>query len=285
MMSSSTIDRAAGTPEKKSRRKLSLGNVLTHVWVLLVVAVIWEIAARVAEVFYFPPLSEVLQRCWEILFLTGDGTLGLSEHIADDFLPSIGRLGAGWLIAAIVGVGLGTAIGLIPTVSDMLSPTLEYLRAVPPVALVPIFMLLFGIGVEMRITLIAFSSVWPVLLNTIGAVRGLTPEFRDTARVFGIGSTRQLFRIIIPASLPQIFAGLRVSTALAVIVMVVSEMLAATNGIGFQLIFTMGRFQLTDMWAYILFLGLLGLILNYIVEIAERIALKWQPPSVREGNN
>ncbi|MDT3679267.1 MAG: ABC transporter permease subunit [Burkholderiaceae bacterium] len=167
-------------------------------------------------------------------------------------------------------------MGLLPRVGDFVDPTLQFMRSVPP-ALVPIFMLLFGIGSGMRISLIAFTSVWPILLNTITGVRSDEPLYHATARTFHVGTARRLRHIVLPASTPLILAGLRVSTALALIVMVLSEMVAATSGIGYRLMFEQQSFALANMWACIVLLGAIGYLLNTLVTMLEKALLKWQP--------
>lgn len=254
----------------------SLRAFATHVWVLLLAAVAWELAARAAHTFYFPPLSAVLEQAHEMWFSGTASTFWLTPGFSADVLPSLERVALGLLIALVTGVVLGVAIGLVPLVDDFLDPGLQFARSVPPVALVPIFMLLFGIGSGMRIILIAFTVVWPILLNTISGVRSVEPLYHDTARVFNIGASSRLTRIILPATIPLILPGLRVSTALALIVMVLSEMIAATNGLGYRLLFEQQRFNLTNMWACIFLLGVIGYALNIAVTLLEKRLLIWQ---------
>lgn len=252
------------------------GRILTHTWVLLVIVAAWELAARRIDKFYFPPLSSIASSARELWFSGSASSLWLTRAATVQIAPSLLRLTAGFLIAAVVGILLGCAIGRSKILSDFVDPLVHFMRSVPPVALVPIFMLLFGIGTEMRILLIAFTSVWPILLNTIDGAREFEPLFSDTARVFGIKGARRLRSVILPAILPRIFSGLRISSALALIVMVVSEMTAATSGIGYSLTYSQQSFRYTEMWAYIVLLGLVGWLLNALIRIPERMLLKWQ---------
>ena len=123
--------------------------------------------------------------------------------------------------------------------------------------------------------LIAFVCVWPVLLNTIDGVTGIDPTLRETARVYGVSGRDRLLRIVLPAASPQIFAGMRTSLSLALILMVISEMVASTNGIGFFVLQSQRSFAIPEMWSGILLLGLLGYALNLIFVLVERRVLAW----------
>jgi ABC-type nitrate/sulfonate/bicarbonate transport system permease component len=185
------------------------------------------------------------------------------------------RLLSGWLLAVALGVGLGLAIGRIDWLAAMLGPIVQFTRAIPPPALVPLFLVLLGIGDGMKVGLIAVGVLPPILLNTIDGVRSVDSLQLDTGRVFGIDRRRRLARIVIPSAMPQIFAGLRVSLAIAVILMVISELVASTDGIGFGLLQAQRGFRIPDMWAHIMLLSILGLALNSGLTQVERRALRW----------
>lgn len=273
---SAAMSATAATPARAQRWHLSRAFV-THVWVLVVAAIAWEAGARSAGVFWFPPLTTILEHAQQLWFSGPASSLWVTPGFVTDVLSSLQRVVLGLALALIIGVSAGTLIGLLPRAGDYLDPTLQFMRSVPPVALVPIFMLLFGIGSGMRITLIAFTSVWPILLNTVAGVRAVEPLFHATARVFHVGLRRRLLEIVLPASAPLILAGLRVSTALGLIVMVLSEMVAATSGIGYRLMFEQQSFALTNMWACIVLLGVIGYLLNAIVTLIEKRVLRWLP--------
>ncbi len=273
---SAAMSATAATPARAQRWHLSRAFV-THVWVLVVAAIAWEAGARSAGVFWFPPLTTILEHAHQLWFSGPASSLWVTPGFVTDVLSSLQRVVLGLVLALVIGVSAGTLIGLLPRAGDYLDPTLQFMRSVPPVALVPIFMLLFGIGSGMRITLIAFTSVWPILLNTVAGVRAVEPLFHATARVFHIGLRRRLLEIVLPASAPLILAGLRVSTALGLIVMVLSEMVAATSGIGYRLMFEQQSFALTNMWACIVLLGVIGYLLNAIVTVIEKRVLRWLP--------
>ncbi len=127
----------------------------------------------------------------------------------------------------------------------------------------------------MKVFIIAFVCLWPVLLNTIDGVAGVDPTLRETARVYGIRARDRLLKLTLPSAAPQIFAGMRTSVSLALILMVISEMVASTNGIGYFVLESQRQFDITDMWSGILLLGILGYVLNAIFTLVERRVLRW----------
>ena len=142
--------------------------------------------------------------------------------------------------------------------------------------MIPVFIILLGTESTMRVTLIAFGSVWPILLNTIEGTRTVDPLQLDTAPAFRLPRYARLWRIVLPAAMPKIFAGMRVSLSLAVILMVVSELVASTNGIGYRIQNAQIMFLLTDMWCGIVLLALLGYTLNWLF-------LKFEGPALWSG--
>ena len=241
----------------------------------VIIVVAWEVAARRAGSIFFPPPTEILQRA-VALWLSGPAErLFLSDSVFQDVLPSLFRLLGGWALAVAVGVPLGILIGLSRRMSDFLDPTLQFLRAIPGPALIPVFIILLGTDTTMRVTLIAFGSIWPILLNTIEGTSTVDPIQLDTAAAYRLPRRARLWRIVLPAALPKIFAGMRVSLSLAVILMVVSELVASTSGIGYRIQNAQIMFLLTDMWCGIVLLGLIGVTLNWLFVKIEDRALGW----------
>ena len=182
----------------------------------------------------------------------------------------------------VVGPSGGGKTTLLKLISGLLAPTrgeilLRGRRVTePPPALLPItIILLHSIGDRQKIGFIGFFCLFPVLLNTIDGVRGIDPTLTDTARVYGIRGLDRLRRIVLPAASPQIFAGMRTSLSLAVILMVISEMVASTNGIGFFVLQSQRSFAIPEMWSGILLLGILGYLLNLVFALVEGRALAW----------
>jgi ABC-type nitrate/sulfonate/bicarbonate transport system permease component len=232
---------------------------------LVLVAAWWLISAGSKSPF-FPPLAEILAQFPQTWF---------GDRVLSDVLPSLGRLGVGLLLAAIVGIALGILIGSTPWLRTFLEPALEFARAIPAPALVPILMVLVGIGDSMRVIVIVVGAVWPILLNTVEGVRNIDLTLRDTCSVFQFRAFTRLRVLMLRAASPQIFAGLRQALSIGIILMVVSEMFAATAGIGFSLIQFQRSFSLVEMWTGILMLGILGVILSLIFRLIERRMLAW----------
>jgi ABC-type nitrate/sulfonate/bicarbonate transport system permease component len=227
---------------------------------------VWWVASDDSTDVYWPPLRTILETFPDVW--TGD-------RLRDDVLPSVLRLACGYALAAVAGVALGTVIGSYRRVRAVCEPVLEFLRAVPPPVLVPVIMLFAGIGDTMKITVIAGGCVWPVLLNTVEGVRAVDPVMAETARSYGVTGAARLRHVVLRSASPQIFAGLRQALSLGIILMVISEMFAASNGLGFTIVQFQRGFAIPDMWTGILVLGLLGFLLSVVFQLVERRVLGW----------
>jgi ABC-type nitrate/sulfonate/bicarbonate transport system permease component len=232
-----------------------------EVLVPLLLLGLWAIWSAGSDTFYYPPLTEILETFSETW---------LFERVGSDVVPSLLRLTAGYFLAVVIAVLVGIPLGLNATARRAAAPIVEFLRAIPPPALLPLAIVVIGVGNSMKVAIIAFVCLWPVLLNTIDGIRGIDPTLVDTARVYGVPR-----RATLPAAAPQIFAGMRTSLSLALILMVISEMVASTNGIGFFVLQSQRSFAIPEMWSGILLLGILGYLLNLIFVIVERRVLAW----------
>ena len=264
----------AGPPRRRWRPSDPVGFAARWL-VLLAVAVGWQLATAGGRSIFFPPLTAILAQARESWLSGPASSLFLTSSVATDVVPSLGRLLGGWLLAVVAGVGLGTAVGLVRNLADYLDPVIEFVRAIPPPALIPPFIVLLGLGSDMKIALIAVGVVWPILLNTIDGVRSVDPVLVDTGRTLRTGRWRRLAYIVLPSASPRIFAGLRVSLSLSLILMVISEMVAATGGIGFTIVQAERSFAIKQMWAGIVLLGVLGYLLNTLLLLVERRVLAW----------
>ncbi|WP_030615391.1 ABC transporter permease [Streptomyces fulvoviolaceus] len=232
---------------------------------VLLVAVWWLASDDSTNVFW-PPLRTILQTFPDVW---------TADRLRDDVLPSMWRLTAGFTLAAVVGVAVGTVIGSYRRVRAVCEPVLEFLRAVPPPVLVPVIMLFAGIGDTMKVAVIASGCVWPILLNTVEGVRAVDSVMAETARSYGITGAARLKNVVLRSASPQIFAGLRQALSIGIILMVISEMFAASNGIGFTVVQFQRSFAVPDMWTGILVLGLLGFLLSVVFQLVERRVLAW----------
>jgi ABC-type nitrate/sulfonate/bicarbonate transport system permease component len=248
-----------------TRRTRLLAAALEVIVPLAALAVLWVWSANQSS-YYYPPLSDVLS--------TFNDTW-IFERFGSDVVPSLLRMAAGFSIAVVLGVAFGLVLGRSRRARIGATPIIEFLRAIPPPALLPFGILVIGVGNSMKVFIIAFVCVWPVLLNTIDGAAGVDPTLEDTTRVYGIGRGDSLLRVILPAAGPQIFAGVRTAVSLALILMVISEMVASTNGIGYFVLQAQRSFAIPEMWSGILLLGILGYLLNGAVVLVERRVLRW----------
>ena len=250
-----------------SVRTASALKVAAEIAVPVALLVGWQAWTVHAQSQYFPRLSTILVEFRELWLFSQFGT-----HV----VPSLERIVLGFGIAVVVGIALGIPLGLSRWGRLAAMPHIEFWRAIPPPALLPIsVLLLHSIGNLQKVSFIAFFCVFPILLNTIDGVRGIDPTLVDTARSYGIGGFARIRRIVLPAAMPQIAAGMRVSLALAVIIMVVAEYFSSTSGVGYVLLISKNTFQMGPMWAAIVLIGVLGYLLSLLFSLAERYFLAW----------
>jgi len=259
------------TTVSRSRRAAEIGGK----WVVFAVFVaVWQVVTTLAADPYFPPPSEIGAIMVDQWLSGPPEHLFLTEAVATDIAPSLVRLLSGWLIAGVIGIALGLVLGRSEQLYAYLSPTLNFLRSIPPPALLPIF-LIFSVGAPMQLSIIIFGIVWPVLLNTIDGARTLDSTVVETTRSMRLSKTRFLTTVVFPAALPKIFAGLRVSLSLALILMVISELVGAGDGIGAKMILDQRNFDLPQMWAGIVLLGILGYVLNVLLLVVQNRVIGW----------
>jgi ABC-type nitrate/sulfonate/bicarbonate transport system permease component len=228
----------------------------------------WQEASvhHLLDPVFIPPVSDILHAAlntWQ------DGTL------RDAITGTVVRFAQGYFWAVLLGVTIGVLMGYWRTLYALLEPTVELLRPLPPPAIVPIAILLLGVEDRMKIAVTVFASFFPVVINTIHGIRGVDPILIDTARTFGYGRLAIVRRIVLPAALPSIFAGMRISLAVALILTVLSEMVAGTGGVGYFILDAERSFRIPEMYAGVLALMILGYLLNWIFVIVERYALHW----------
>lgn len=231
--------------------------------------VAWELAARLALInpALLPPPSVVIPVLAQLL-VSGDFLMPLAHTLSLMFV--------GYFIACVSGCALGLAMGSSKTLYDLLEPVTEIVRPIPKAALLPPLFLFLGMGLATKLTIVALAAFFPVLINTVQAVRGIDPIAVNTARTFGYSPLRTLFRVVLPASLPMIFSGMRISLGLALILVVLAEMLVDSNGIGYVILDMQRSFRVSEMYAWIVILAALGIALNLLFEALERRLLPWR---------
>ncbi len=265
--------RAVTKRSQKARGKKSVFSSIVALFALpLLLIAVWWIGSAGSTNYLSPPLATIVSEFWPT-WLSGESFA--DTRFMRDVVPSVSRMLAGYLGAVVIGVSVGLVVGLRKRLRDFLEPILEFFRAVPPPVLVPIFMLFLGIGSEMRIVVIAVGSVWPILLNTVEGVRGIDPVLNDTAKSYRIGTWRRLRSFVLPGASPQIVTGARQALSIAIILMVISEMFAGQDGLGFSIVQFQRTFAIPEMWGGVILLGVLGVVLALIFRLLTGVILKW----------
>ena len=246
----------------------ALYTPLLGVLLILFVLVLWQVAGAWAWIspLSLPPVSTVLQTLWQLI---------LSGEIPMQLAASLWRMFAGYVIGSALGVLVGLFMGSFRPIYNLLEPATEILRPIPSPAYVPIAILFLGIDDEMKVFMIAFSAFFPVLLNTYGGVRSVDPVQLQTANTFGVRGVKLLWQIVLPSAAPFIFTGLRVSLAVALIVMVIAEMVASSDGIGYFILAAQRGFQVKEMYAGVVTLALVGYGLNRLFLAIEGRLMRW----------
>lgn len=215
---------------------------------------------------FYPPLKQILttfKQTW------------LFSRVHSDVVPSLVRMFAGFGIAVVLGVGLGVLFGRMPLLHRAFNPALQFCRALPATALIPVSIALMGIASTPKISLIVFATVFPIMLNTIDGVRSVDQELEDVCRSYRMSRFQRVWHVQLPAASPQIIAGMRVAMSIAFVMMVITELVAATNGIGYVTLQAQQSFQVPLMWSGMLLLGLLGVVFNGAFVVVERRLLRW----------
>ena len=247
-----------------------LADIVVKIAVVAALIAFWWWATARAQSLYFPTPDTVFEAVWN------DWLTNWSESWQENFRPSLKRLLLGFGLAAVSYIVIGVGIGRSRKFGDYVEPIIHFIRAIPPPAFLPLFIILLGIDDLQKVVLIAIGVFPPILLNTIDGVRSIDPQQFDTADVFQISTRRRITHVILPSAAPKIFAGLRISMSIAVILMVISELVAATNGVGFRILQSQRQFKFVDLWAGLVVLGLIGALLNAGLTAIERRVLRWE---------
>jgi NitT/TauT family transport system permease protein len=238
------------------------------IFFLLLLLFFWETVSRnkLISPLYFPPMSKNLVAFCHLVL---DGTLPL------ELIRSFGRIFGGFFLAIGVMVPLGIAMGLFKPIYNLFEPLTELIRPLPPPAIIPVMMLFLGIGEAMKIIVIAFACSFPILINTMDGVRSVEPTLVDTAKTFGRNRYEIILQVIFPASLHQIFTGLRVALPIALIVDIVSEMVGALNGIGRFILVMQRSFNIPEMYAGVFLVAIVGYGLNSLLRYLNTALIGW----------
>ena len=229
----------------------------------------WEAAPRLGLVdpIIIPPLSADLKAI-AAMVQTG----AIFNHLA----ASLGRASLGFVLSLLVGVTLGILIGWNARIKDTLNPLLTIFAQTSPIALFPFFIVVFGVGEVSKVGIIFWGCVWPILLNTISGVGHVDPLLVKAARTMGASNWQMIRRVVFPASLPEIFPGIKISASYAILMLCAAEMLGAKAGLGYLVSYSQHVFQNANMYAAILLIAALGVLVNYLLLKAERHVCRYR---------
>lgn len=228
----------------------------------------WQIASTAGwlNAAVIPPLHKIFVALWN--GITQGALLG-------DITISLQRAGLAFAAAIVVGIPLGLFMGQIRPLEQALDPILQLFRQTSALALYPIFILLLGLGETSKVFVIFWAALFPILLSTISGVKEVDGKLLEMARTFGAGRLTLFYRVIVPASVPSIFVGLRLSATTALLLLIAAEMIGANQGIGFRVMNAQYNFQIPMMFAAIFLLAFAGLLANAILVLLQRRLCRW----------
>jgi NitT/TauT family transport system permease protein len=265
-----TIERPSPAPaRRRSWGEMSFGAMFLCQLVLgVVIALVWQWGSgRIFDVFFFSSPVAIFLRLWQ-WFSSGS----IFVHIWATLYATV----VGFLIGAIGGLALGTWLGLSPFAHRLLDPYLSALNALPKVALAPLFVLWFGIGIESKIALAASLVLFLVFLNTYSGVRDVDQDLVDAARLMKATRFQVLTKVIIPSAASWVFVSLKISVPYALIGTVLGEMIAANRGLGYLVQFAGAQFDTAGVFAALAVISWLAIMLNWIVGLFQKRADRWR---------
>lgn len=243
--------------------------------VLGVLIGLWDLLPRLLPFIrnYLPPASEVFVT---LAAITASGEL--CAHAA----ATLSRFAQGYALAAMISVNAGLCLGLWRPLYTLFEPLIELLRPMPSPATIPIAILFFGIGDETKVAVTVYACSWPILLNTIEGVRGIDPVLMSTAATFRLNPWERFWKVTLPAASPQIVTGLRVSLAIALILVTTSEMVVSNDGLGFYILDLQRSFRVHEMYAAIVALAVIGYALNWLFLALDGWIMAWHKGLTRK---
>jgi NitT/TauT family transport system permease protein len=271
------------TPAKAGSLESSGGDrwrgVATALAFPVVVLTLWHFATYGRKFSLVPPPSEVAKELWDLAF-GGIYDDAYSQTLYVHLLASMSRVYGGFALALLVALPLGLMIGRIPFVRKLLDPTLQVLRPIPVTAWLPLAMILFGLGPKSAFFLVCLGAFYPILVNTIFGVRSVDPRLFEAASMLGCQGTAQFYRVVLPASLPAIFTGLRLGLGFAWVVIVVGEMTGVQTGLG-AIIMEARQLSRTEIViSGMIVIGIAGFVSDRLVVLLGQWLLRWSPSHV-----
>lgn len=232
----------------------------------LVFLLLWEAAVRGGMLHYdYVPAPSIIAAALFELAAEGDAFAEIAH--------TLGAALAAWIFAASFGILLGAVLGLSSTARTYTMATVELVRPLPPVALVPVALLLFGFSIETEIVVTAIPAAFPLLIGTMGGVMAVPSALRDVGRSMRLGPADILWKIVLPAAAPSVVVGCRLSMSISLVIAIVVEMIGNPQGLGYAIVREAQALNSANMFAYIVIVGVLGVALNAVLIGASRVLL------------
>jgi len=261
-------DAATGVPRRALRGGRSLRKLVLGLTGILGFLVIWQLIPTlgIIDPRFLPYATETIGRMFEDF-----GDL--------EFWRNVGRTLTAWAIgltiASVAAVVLGTIIGLVPFLRRATHTTVEFLRPIPSVALIPLAILVYGIQLPAALVIIVFASFWQVFVQVLYGVADVDAVARDTARSFRLSRGSRVVNLVLPTALPYLMTGLRLAAAVALILAVTAEMTIGVPGLGREIVFAQSAGDYVQVYALVIVTGLIGLAVNVVFRLIERRSLSW----------
>ena len=246
--------------------RVLIRRILWRLWFPFLLIALWQILLSRSTNPFFPPPSVIIESARFVV---------TPEWISTSVRSSLTTLASGYFIGSFLGIVFGAIIGANETLREIFTPITNFIRSIPSVAKIPVIMAILGIGTATRICAVAVAVLFPVLMATMRAIATTETALVEYSQLVGYGRIRTLLAVRLPAATGEILAGLHAAVQVAVIVMVVSEMLGSSIGIGAFIIHSQSSFMIADMWVGILVIGVIGLALNELFLVAERRIAPW----------
>ncbi|MDG6905967.1 MAG: ABC transporter permease [Nitrososphaerota archaeon] len=263
-----------------SKRLKDVLLIIGGIAILLSTLVFWQIVSitNLLPSTIFPSAKTVVYSFFQQV---------LSGTVFLPILETLSRLFEGFLLAALIGVLGGIGIGVNSLADETADPLVQFLRPMPSVVLIPLAMLYFGLTSFIVIILVAYASVWPILINTSDGVKSIDPVLLDTARQFHVNGFDRFRKIVLPAASPFILSGLRVSLGIAWIVAITVEMISGVvrNGVGVTIFFYLNSGNLGPMYGAIIAVALTAYVLNYLFTLLQSKLTPWFERSTKVVQN
>ncbi|MDR7402665.1 MAG: ABC transporter permease [Armatimonadota bacterium] len=232
---------------------------------------LWEVLARtgLVDTFFFSRPSAILAG---LLHAVARGTVYAAVAV------TLFEASVGFTAGSLLGIALGILLARHAFVRELLDPFIYFFYSLPRIAVAPLFIVLLGLGVRSKVATVVFAVFFILLINTINGVLNIRPELVRSARIMGATSWQVTIKVVVPAVLSWIFAGLRLSVSMAFLSAVVAEFVGSTAGLGYQLHMASTYFDTTGVFVWMVVLGLLSVTLNVTIGWLERRVLRWRPP-------